>query len=148
MSVVQVLGNPVLARVVDRIGKVPGILGGCTLISTAMFSLPLCDPNHLEQMAGVLALWAAGSSLLSTSPLAFISDRVDDEKRAQAIALLRTSGDVGFLVGASTMGALADWAGSLEMAMQSSSAILVTATGWFAARNILTNHLTKKKASS
>jgi len=146
MSAVQVLGNPIFAQVVDRVGKVPGIVGGCTLISAAMFALPFCDhTKSVEQMAGVLAMWAAGSSLLSTSPVSFISDRVDDEKRAQAIALLRTSGDVGFLIGASTMGALADWAGSLEMAMQSSSIILGTATMWFAARNILTAQMAKSK---
>lgn len=141
MSAVQVLGNPVFAKVVDRIGKVPGIVTGCTLISASMLALPLCDNTHLEQMAGVLGLWAVGSTLLSTSPLAYISDRVDDEKRAQAIALLRTSGDVGFLIGASSMGALADWAGSLDMAMQSSSVLLGTATAWFAVRNILTAKL-------
>lgn len=146
MSAVQVLGNPLLAKMVDRVGKVPGIVGGCTLISTAMATLPFCE--GMEQMAGVLAMWAAGSSLLSTSPLAFISDKVDDVKRAQAIALLRTSGDVGFLIGASSMGALADWSGSLETAMQSSSAILVTATGWFAARSIMTARLSKSDNNS
>lgn len=148
MSAVQVFGNPVLARVVDRIGKVPGIICGCTLISVGMVSLPLCDNSHMEQMAGVLAIWATGSTLLSTAPVAFISDHVDDEKRAQAIALLRTSGDVGFLIGASSIGALADWAGSLEMAMQSSSAILATATAWFVVRNMLTSMIDTKSSSS
>ena len=71
---------------------------------------------------------------------------LEDDKRAQAIALLRTSGDVGFLIGASSMGALADWAGSLEMAMQSSSAILLTATGWFTARSLLTAQLAKSSS--
>lgn len=143
MSVVQVLGNPVLAQIVDRIGKVPGIVAGCTLISSAMATLPYCtDPYEL---AGVLVLWASGSSLLSISPMAFVSDRVDDTKRAQAIALLRTSGDVGFLIGASSMGALADWTSSLDLAMQSSSGILLTATGWFAARSILNAQLAKEE---
>jgi MFS family permease len=146
MSAVQVLGNPLLAKLVDRVGKVPGIVGGGTFISIAMVSLPFCE--GMEQMAVALAMWAAGSSLLSTSPLAFISDKVDDAKRAQAIALLRTSGDVGFLIGASSMGALADWAGSMETAMQSSSAILVTATGWFAARSILTAQMSKSEKNN
>jgi MFS family permease len=144
MSAVQVLGNPILAKVVDRIGKVPGIVGGCTLISASMLALPFCDTsNGMEQMAAVLGMWAVGSTLLSTSPLAYISDRVDDEKRAQAIALLRTSGDVGFLIGASSMGVLADWAGSLDMAMQSSSVLLGSATTWFAVRSLLTAKLAK-----
>lgn len=141
MSLVQVLGNPVLAKVVDLVGKVPGIVGGCTLISLAMAALPLCSDGY--QMAGVFAVWATGSSLLSTAPISYISDKVDDKRRAQAIALLRTSGDVGFLAGASSMGALADWVGSLEVAMQSSSGILLAATSWFAMRNILSAHLEK-----
>jgi len=152
MSFVQVLGNPLFARVVDRVGTVPGIVGGCTLISSAMFALPLCvamDPSHHpEQMAIVLGVWAAGSSLLSTAPIAHISDRVDDSERAQAIALLRTAGDVGFLVGASTMGLLSDWAGGLDTAMQSSSAILATATSWYVARNVMTTLATNADADA
>jgi MFS family permease len=146
MSVVQVLGNPLLAKVVDQVGKVPGIVGGCTLISFAMASLPFC--NEPYEMAGVLGVWAVGSSLLSTAPISYVSDKVDDKKRAQAIALLRTSGDVGFLVGASSMGALADWIGSLELAMQSSSGILFAATSWFALRNILTARLDNAEKAS
>lgn len=146
MSLVQVLGNPILAKVVDRAGKVPGIVGGCTLISSAMATLPFCQNGY--QMAGVFAVWATGSSLLSTAPISYISDKVDDKGRAQAIALLRTSGDVGFLVGASSMGALADWVGSLEVAMQSSSGILMAATSWFALRNILSVQLEKTNKQS
>jgi MFS family permease len=143
MSLVQVLGNPILAKFVDKIGKIPGIVGGCTLISIAMGSLPFC--TDLYQMAGVLGLWATGSTLLSTAPISYISDKVDDKQRAQAIALLRTTGDVGFLVGASSMGALADWAGSLDVALQSSAGILFTATALFAARNILSAQLATEK---
>jgi MFS family permease len=135
MSLVQVLGNPIMAKVVDKVGKLPGIVGGCTLISLAMATLPFC--TETSELAGVLGIWALGSSLLSTSPISYISDKVDDKKRAQAIALLRTSGDVGFLLGASSMGALADWIGSLEVAMQSSSGILLAATSWFTVRNFL-----------
>ncbi len=144
MSFVQVLGNPLFAKIVDTVGTVPGIVGGCTMISTSMYLLPSCSEN-MWQFATVLGLWAAGSSLLSTSPIAHIGNTVDDSKRAQAIALLRTAGDVGFLVGASSMGMVSDWAGSLETSMQSSAAILGTATSWYVARNLMTTHLESKK---
>jgi predicted MFS family arabinose efflux permease len=137
MSCVQVLGNPLFARVVDRVGTVPGIVSGCSMISASMWFLPACTTDYYS-MAGVLGLWAAGSSLLSTSPIAHIGNTVDDSKRAQAIALLRTAGDVGFLVGASSVGMVSDWAGSMEQTMQSSAAILGTATTWYVARNLLT----------
>ena len=140
MSCVQVFGNPIFARVVDKVGTTFGIVSGCSLISFAMYTLPsTCDPNTMQQMAMTLGLWAAGSSLLSSAPIAHISNcqDVDDSKRAQAIALLRTSGDIGFLIGASTMGLLSDWAGSLDVAMQSSSAILGTATSWYLIRSTM-----------
>eukprot|EP00934_Nitzschia_sp_Nitz4_P008724 Nitzschia sp. Nitz4//scaffold5_size260463//242475//244109//NITZ4_001031-RA/size260463-processed-gene-0.351-mRNA-1//1//CDS//3329555487//8714//frame0 len=144
MSIIQVMGNPVLAKYIDTIGKVPGIVGGCTLLSAAMLMLPLC--SDIYQMSGALGVWAVGSTLLATSPVSYMSDSVDDKKRAQAIALMRTSGDVGFLVGATSMGALADMAGSLDIAMQSSAAILLTATTWFAVRSKMTVPSTISKA--
>jgi MFS family permease len=143
MSLVQVLGNPIFAKGIDTFGKVPGIVGGCSLIASAMATLPMC--SDMYQMAGTLGVWAIGSSLLSTAPISYVSDTVDGEKRAQAIALLRTSGDVGFLIGASSMGALADWTGSLGMAMEASAGILLTATGWFTARQLLTSKLPPSK---
>jgi len=143
MSFVQVLGNPLFAKIVDTVGTVPGIVGGCTMISASMYLLPFCSDN-MWQFATVLGMWAAGSSLLSTSPIAHIGNTVDDSKRAQAIALLRTAGDVGFLVGASSMGMVSDWAGSLETSMQSSAAILGTATSWYVARNLMTTRLESK----
>ena len=100
-----------------------------------MAMLPFTE--NIPQLAGVLGLWATGSTMLSTAPVAYISDHTDDTTRAQAIALLRTSGDIGFLVGAASMGALADWTGNLNVALQSSAGILFLATTWFGVRQLL-----------
>ena len=86
-----------------------------------------------------------GSSMLSTAPIAFLSDHVSEENRAQAIALLRTCGDVGFLVGASSVGAIADVT-SMGFAMQLTSALLLTGTAWFAARQMLAREIQKATA--
>ena len=134
MSIVQVMSNPIMARyLVDRIGKTPAIAGGCGVIASSMAMLPLFTDNWPVFMS-TLGFWALGSSMLSTAPLAYISDLVDEEERAQAIAMLRTSGDVGFLFGASCVGALADVSGSIEVAMQLSGGLLSAATIWFIAR--------------
>jgi hypothetical protein len=55
---------------------------------------------------------------------------------------------VGFLIGASSMGALADWTSSLDLAMQSSAGILLTATSWFAVRNLLNSQIANEKNHS
>jgi len=134
MSLVQVLGNPILAKLIDKMGKTPAIVVGCTLLSSTMFALPFCtDMTHL---ATTLGLWALGSTLLSTAPVSYLADKVPDDKRAQAVALLRTAGDVGLLAGASASGAIADFY-SMDFALHSSSALLLTTTFWFATRYYL-----------
>ncbi len=135
-SLVQVLGNPIFARVTDRVlGKRLGIVTGCTLISASMASLPYC--TDMVSLAAVMATWATGSSFLSTAPVAYISDHVEPHQRAQALALLRTAGDVGFLLGATGIGTLADTTGDLNTAMTTSSGVLFTATAWFFTRRQL-----------
>jgi MFS family permease len=146
MSLVQIFGNPLFARYIDRIGKAPAIVAGCTLISTAMAGLPFC--HDVPQLAVALGIWSVGSSMLSTAPIAYVSDQVAESKRAQAFALLRTCGDIGFLVGASGTGALADYAGSLDIAMHSSAGLLLTATGWFATRQLLNAQLITTSSTS
>lgn len=134
MSLVQVFGNPTMAKYIDKIGKVPGIVTGCFLLSASMFTLPFC--TEIEQLAPTLGIWALGSTMLSTAPTAYISDNVRDDQRAQAIALLRTAGDVGLLVGASSTGAVADMF-NMDVAVHSSASLLLLATTWFSARRYL-----------
>lgn len=144
MSLVQVLGNPVMGKVVDNVGKGKAIVAGCSLISTSMAVLPFCASN-VRHVAGALGFWALGSTVLSTAPVTYVSDATTNEQRAQGIALLRTAGDIGFLAGAAAMGALADYTGNLDVAMQASARLLWTATGWFAVRQVLKSELKKKK---
>ena len=138
MSMIQIVGNPIFASGADRFGKVPAMVAGCTLISTAMMALPL-QLTDAATLAPCLALWAAGSSMLSTAPVSYTSDVVKPSHRAQAIAMLRTGGDVGFLIGASMTGVLADVTGNL-IAMQSSAAMLLMATSYFAVRQYHLTH--------
>jgi predicted MFS family arabinose efflux permease len=134
MSLVQVFGNPTVAKYIDKIGKVPGIVTGCSLLSASMFTLPFC--TEIEQVAATLGVWALGSTMLSTAPTAYISDHVRDDQRAQAIALLRTAGDIGLLVGASSTGAVAD-VFDMDVAVHSSASLLLLATTWFSIRRWL-----------
>jgi MFS family permease len=141
MSLVQIIGNPVFAQAADRFGKAPAIIAGCTLISGSMVGLTFCE--DFTHLAGALGVWATGSSILSTAPVAYVSDKVRESQRAQALALLRTLGDVGFLVGAMSSGAFADWVGSLEAAMQVGAGFLFTGTLWFATRQSILERITR-----
>jgi MFS family permease len=136
MSLVQVLGNPIMGPWIDKIGKVPAMVLGCTLLSSTMFALPFC--TDLTQLATTLGLWALGSTMLSTAPVSYLADKVPESQRAQAVALLRTAGDIGLLAGASTSGAVADWY-NMDIALHSSAGLLLTTTFWFATRYYLSS---------
>ena len=71
-------------------------------------------------------------ALLQT-PGSIYRSLVEESERAQAIALLRTMGDVGLLLGATCTGALADLS-SIEGAMGFSGGFLLTATSWYVVR--------------
>jgi len=130
----QVVGSQPLAYVTDRIGKRPIITAGCALVGSSIVGLSQC--TTIDAVYAALFAWSIGGVFLSTAPLAYVSDKVPEGDRAQAIALLRTCGDIGLLVGASCTGALADWT-SIESAMGLSGGFLAAATGWYAVRTSL-----------
>jgi DHA1 family multidrug resistance protein-like MFS transporter len=77
-----------------------------------------------------LGLWAAGITLLGTSPTALVTDIAGLRSRSQAIALFRTVGDVGLLLGAATGGYMADHT-SIATAMQADAALLLATSTVF-----------------
>jgi MFS family permease len=131
------------------------------------------NPNDVNWplLAAVLGIWSLGGTLLATShvsndsqtalalhmhlrktdvvpitnQVAAISDAVSDSRRSQAIALLRTAGDIGFLLGALSAGLAADLMGDVGFAMQAGSAVLMGATGWFGLQTLALNQLDKKQ---
>ena len=60
---------------------------------------------------------------MSTGPTAFLADLVREEDRSQALAMLRSCGDLGFLVGAGATGVLAH-----TTSMEIANAVLLAAT--------------------
>ena len=145
MSFVQVVANPAAGRFADRMGKRVGIVTGGALTSLAISSVPIVCAHCLlgnesgiltsetdwALLAGTLGVWSLGSTLLATSHVAAISDVVEDSRRSQAVALLRTAGDVGYLLGAIGAGYSADLFQDVGLAMQASGLVLLGGTVWF-----------------
>ena len=71
-------------------------------------------------------------------------DEVNESSRSQAIALLRTSGDVGYLCGAACVGISADLVGDVGLAMQAGGAVFLGATTWFGFKSAGLNKLYKR----
>ena len=106
MSLVNVVGAQPAAWFSDKFGRKRAIFPAALMIATAAGCMPLC-PSY-ELFMGLVALWACGSTLVGSTPTAFVADITSDDERSQALALLRSAGDVGLMVGASVLGAIAD----------------------------------------
>ena len=133
MSVIAVLGAQPCAALADRFGKPQAIVPACFILGGSMLALPFM--HSYESMLALMGVWAVGGTMLGSAPTAHVTDIVPPEARTQALALMRTVGDVGLLVGAGTAGVLADWS-SMGAAMDGNAGLLLVATTWFAFRTL------------
>lgn len=121
MSVVTVVVGQPFAWLADRVGKLPMLAVGSSLLMSSMMFIPKAD--SFESLLISLVPMALGSTILSAVPVSFISDIVGPVYRSQAISLLRTIGDVGFLIGAAFSGIMCQLT-SIGTTMQSNASFI------------------------
>jgi MFS family permease len=130
-AIVGVIGAQPSAWMSDKYGRRKVILPAMAIMSTALALMPFV--NTPEQLYAVAGVWAVGSSILGSSPTAYLSDLVAPEQRGQALGLLRSAGDLGLMIGAGTLGAIAHWV-SMPAAFYFNSTLLAGITVNFALR--------------
>lgn len=122
MSITSFLLSQPLAGLTDRYDKVYVSCGGCLLLATSCLTMPLASSfEHL--MISLLPL-AIGSTIINTAPPSHVANISPDRDRSQALSLLRTVGDIGFLSGATAAGVVAAIL-SVESAMAINGGILI-----------------------
>mmetsp|Transcript_14839 Transcript_14839/g.52034 ORF Transcript_14839/g.52034 Transcript_14839/m.52034 type:complete len:408 (+) Transcript_14839:516-1739(+) len=122
------------AALADRFGPQKVLAPALLTMATALATLPLA--TGITEAAVPLALMALSSAALSSAPTAMVSNLATPASRAQALAVTRTMGDVGWLIGGAGVGALATVVGT-GPALQWTGSLLVATAGWFAARRAL-----------
>ena len=135
ISIVSVVTSQPTAYFADKYGKVPSIVIGAGALATSFALIP--QTESFQQLLFALTPLALGSTLLSSVPTAHLGDLTSTEDRAQALALLRTAGDVGLLCGAISSGALAEIVG-MSNTMIGNSGLLSAATIWYFTRKSIT----------
>ena len=130
-SAISVVGALPSAAIADRVGPGNVLVPALLVASGAMAAFPLAA--DLPHAAGVLCVWALGSTMLGSAPTANAANLAPPEKRAQALALMRTFGDLGVLTGAVTVGHAASHVGT-DAAMQGTAACLLGSAAWFSLR--------------
>jgi len=120
-----------LASLADRWGPVRLLAPALGLMAVSMATLPLAP--DMVCATGPLALMVIANTSLSSVPMALTANLVGPELRTQAIALMRTVGDVGWLLGGMSFGIAAGLAGT-GPAMQSAGTLLLAVSGLTAVR--------------
>ena len=136
MSAIGVVMTPLAARIIDSIGQVRAIIPACFVIGGAMALVPtVSDPFAFLSF---VAAWTTAGTILSAAPTAFITDNVAESDRGQALALLRTGGDVGMLAGSVSSGIVAQMLSQPETIQFNGIALicLTTFTGFRLYRNL------------
>jgi len=131
MSGINVVVTQPVAILADRIGVERAIPAGGALCSAGMLGLSIAAADI--EVAASLGCLALGTSVLHTLPTARMSNVTTVETRSQALALLRTMGDLGMLTGAAMSGYLADLS-STGIAVQSCASFLAVSSAWYGAR--------------
>lgn len=132
-SLIHVLSAQPCAWLADRYGRRTMVIPGISTVCACLAGLPYVTST--EHVVGLLALWSLGGAMLGTAPLAQVVDQASAGTRAQAMALFRSSGDLGLLLGGATLGSLAQTT-SLQVAT-AVPAVLLTVAGIGYARRAL-----------
>jgi hypothetical protein len=165
MTVVGTGTSQSLARITDSLGTRAAMALGASAMATGMFLAPL--PQLLATHAPLLVApllgpggeiplslvlgwtglavgtWAMGSAAFNAAVVSRIADLAGMQYRAQALALMRTVGDVGLAVGAGCAGWMAG-AWSAGTGMQVTASALALATSWLLIRGLNLPALAKK----
>jgi len=71
---------------------------------------------------------------MASGPSSYLVDVSTTAERPQALAMLRSAGDVGLMVGGGAFGALAQWCGGPHLAYTVGAAVIASAGANFALR--------------
>ncbi|CAM9434436.1 unnamed protein product, partial [Ectocarpus fasciculatus] len=132
MSITSFLLAQPLATLSDKYDKVYVSCAGCLMLAASCLSIP--HAGSFYELLSALVPLAIGSTIINTAPTAHMANICAEKDRSQAVSLLRTVGDVGFLCGASTAGMLAALS-SVESAMGMTGVLLVASSALVGTRH-------------
>ena len=105
LAVINLLGSQPAAYLSDRYGRKTVTVPALILMVATAVCLPLAGSK--EQLAALWVVWGVGVTCLGTTPTAYATDINPEPVRGQALALLRSAGDIGLMLGAGSIGFIA-----------------------------------------
>lgn len=137
MAVVNMVGLAPAAWLADNVGRKHAIVPSGLAVGAALVLLSAGDSKSAF-LIGALAL-AVATSVAGPAPAAYAADVAPPDLRGLGMAMYRTAGDIGFVIGPPLLGAIAD-ATTIRVALLVNAALVVASTTTFAlvARETLT----------
>ena len=128
MAVTSLLGLGPASAITDAVGR-KAVIAPCVVASAASVAL-MGSTADATTFTIASILWAAAGSLMGTAPAAYAADISPKNIRGSALAMYRTCGDVGLLLGPLALGALADEVG-ISAALGVNAALLTVSGAAF-----------------
>eukprot|EP01083_Nonionella_stella_P057671 151304_1 len=109
MSVVNIFGAQWSAKLSDKYGRKKVIVPAICIMSVVIAIIP--QIGSVRGLYGLIFVYSIGSTLLGTSPMAYIADlhsgsQDKEQRRSQALAMMRLSGACGLMLGNGFLGYL------------------------------------------
>eukprot|EP00300_Choanocystis_sp_HF-7_P010862 c17187_g1_i1.p1 GENE.c17187_g1_i1~~c17187_g1_i1.p1 ORF type:complete len:465 (-),score=80.21 c17187_g1_i1:112-1506(-) len=133
MAGMNVLFSQPAAFLSDRYGRKLTMIPGAVMSAGSLLALSAVQTP--TQLVGLLVVWGVGNSFFGTGAVSYVADVTSSENRAQALALLRSAGDFGLMVGAGFAGLLADLVG-IPFSLAMNSTLLLCSAVYFALRAV------------
>jgi MFS family permease len=124
MSVVNMIGSQPFAWFADKHGRKIVILPAVLLISTTIPLIQLCD--DAQKLTFLMFFYSVGSCMMGASPTAYMADMNPTEVRSQALAVLRSGGEVGLMLGSGLLGYVA-YVADYGLAFNTGSIVILAA---------------------
>ena len=148
MAAINIIGSQPAAYLSDKFGRKKAMIPGALTVGIALGLIPFATEYY--ELMSLVSLWGLGACIWGTTPSAYIVDITTNENRSQALAMLRSAGDLGLMLGAGLTGFLSDMVG-MNFAMGLNCSLLVLAASVFGVKanepNILLQIREEEKAA-
>jgi MFS transporter, DHA1 family, multidrug resistance protein len=129
MAAINMVGLAPAAWLADHLGRKHAIVPSGIAVAAALALLSAGD-TQVTFLLGAVAL-AVATSVAGPAPAAYAADVAPPGLRGLGMAMYRTAGDVGFVVGPPLLGAIAD-ATTIRLALLANAGLVAVATVVFA----------------
>lgn len=106
IAIISILGTKYAASISDRFGRKRTLVPGSLLIGFSTILFPFSPEFY--SLCSLVGIWGLGSALYGANSTAYMSDVTTEKTKSQAFVMLRSSADLGMMLGGVSAGLLSN----------------------------------------